>query len=67
MKESSKNSLPFTLGNQLRKEGYQTKAYHNHSIYYYDRNVSHPNLGYDFSGQDGGYHFKIRGPNPIWR
>ena len=62
MKESSKNSLPFTLGNQLRKEGYQTKAYHNHSIYYYDRNISHPNLGYDFSGQDGGYHFKNTWP-----
>lgn len=62
MKESRNNSLPFALGNQFRKLGYVTKAYHNHSIYYYDRNLSHPNLGYDFDGQDGKFSFQKTWP-----
>ena len=62
MKEAGQNSLPFALGNQFRKLGYVTKAYHDHSIYYYDRNLSHPNLGYDFDGQDGSFHFQDTWP-----
>lgn len=46
--ESSNNDLPLTLGRQFEKLGYTTKAYHDHSYTYYDRNLSHPNLGYDF-------------------
>lgn len=57
MKESSENYLPFSLGHQFSDLGYSTKAYHNHSVYYYHRNLSHPNLGYDFKGQDKGYQF----------
>lgn len=62
LKEAADNSLPFALGNQFQKLGYVTKAYHNHSIYYYDRNLSHPNLGYDFKGQDGGFSFQKTWP-----
>lgn len=58
MKESAENWLPFTLGNQFSKLGYETKAYHNHSVYYYDRVSSHPNLGYDFKGQGREYNFE---------
>lgn len=54
-KDSSKNSLPFALGNQFRKLGYTTKAYHNYLGSYYDRNLSHPNMGYDFSSMGEGY------------
>lgn len=57
MKESSNNDLPFTLAHQMRKLGYAAKAYHNHSIYYYQRDKSHPNLGYDFKGQGREYSF----------
>lgn len=57
MKESSGNFLPFTLGNQFSALGYETKAYHDHSVYYYDRDSSHPNLGYDFKGQGRDYSF----------
>lgn len=57
MKESSGNYLPFTLGNSFLREGYASKAYHNHSVYYYDRNLSHPNLGYEFKGQGREYRF----------
>ncbi len=57
MKESVDNDLPFTLAHQFSKEGYVSKAYHNHSIYYYQRDKSHPNLGYDFKGQGREYSF----------
>lgn len=49
-----KNYLPFVLGNQLKKLGYTTKAYHNHTYTYYDRHISHPNLGYDYKGVGNG-------------
>ena len=62
MKESAHNYLPFTLGNQFSKIGYAAKAYHDHSVYYYDRDVSHPNLGYDFKGQGREYSFKKTWP-----
>src|SRR5690606_372494 len=35
--ESGKNSLPFVLGNQLKKLNYPTRAYHNHTYTYYGR------------------------------
>jgi phosphoglycerol transferase MdoB-like AlkP superfamily enzyme len=53
-KQSSDNALPFTLGNQLRNLGYTTKAYHNHTYNYYGRELSHPNLGYDYKGIGNG-------------
>lgn len=62
MTESSDNRLPYALGNQFRKLGYVTKAYHNHDINFYHRKKSHPNLGYDFDGQGGGYDFKDSWP-----
>lgn len=49
-KRSGKNSLPLVMGNQLRRLGYQTVAYHNHSYSYYGRDVSHPNMGYEYKG-----------------
>ena len=53
-KASSNNSLPLTLGRQFEKLGYKTTAYHNHSYTYYARNLSHPNLGYDFKAPGHG-------------
>ncbi len=47
-KTSSQNSLPFTMGNMLRPLGYPTTAYHNHTFDYYNRDLSHPNMGYDY-------------------
>lgn len=57
MKESGTNELPFTLGNQFSKLGFVSKAFHNHYAKYYDRHLSHPNLGYDYKGQGMGYTF----------
>ena len=46
MSASGQNAMPYTLGNQLKSEGYTTMAFHNHDYDYYDRDISHPNLGY---------------------
>ena len=54
MSKSHDNYLPFTFGNQFRKLGYETLAYHNHSYSYYDRDISHPNMGYDYKGLGNG-------------
>ncbi|MBO4265273.1 MAG: sulfatase-like hydrolase/transferase [Clostridia bacterium] len=42
------NSMYFCLGNMLKDEGYITKAYHDHYADYYNRDKSHPNMGYDY-------------------
>lgn len=54
MKESSNNYEPFALGNQLRKMGYTTMAFHNHDYNFYDRHLSQPNLGYDYQAKGKG-------------
>lgn len=53
-RHSKDNLLPFTMGNQLKRLGYITKAYHNHSYDYYDRHLSHPNAGYEYKGLGNG-------------
>lgn len=45
---SSENYMPFALGNQFRKKGYKTFAFHDYLYNYYDRDRSHPNMGYDY-------------------
>lgn len=54
-KNSAKNWLMFALGNQFKKLGYTTKAYHNYIGSYYYRELSHPNMGYDFISMGNGY------------
>lgn len=53
-RRSGKNYLPFVMGNQLRKLGYKTMAYHNHYYTYYGRDISHPNMGYEYKGLGNG-------------
>lgn len=55
LKDAVKNYLPFTLGNQFRKLGYKTMAFHNYLGSYYDRNITHPHLGYQFVSMGDGY------------
>lgn len=61
-KHSANNDLPFTLGQQYQKLGYTTKAYHNHTYTYYGRNLSHPNMGYDYKGLGNGLDVKKQWP-----
>ncbi|AEY66327.1 phosphoglycerol transferase family protein, alkaline phosphatase superfamily [Clostridium sp. BNL1100] len=51
---SGRNYMPFCMGNQLKKLGYGTRAYHDHSYTYYHRDVSHPNMGYAFKAVGNG-------------
>jgi phosphoglycerol transferase MdoB-like AlkP superfamily enzyme len=60
--KSGKNWLPFVMGNQFKKLGYTTKAYHDHSYTYYKRNISHPNMGYDFKAVGNGLEIKKTWP-----
>ncbi len=53
-RQSRNNALPFVLGNQLKGQDYVTKAYHNHTYTYYDRDLTHPNMGYDYKGVGNG-------------
>lgn len=62
MYESSKNYMPFCMGNQMRIVGYNTFAYHNHYFGYYKRDLSHPNMGYDYKGLGNGLDIKETWP-----
>ena len=49
----------FTIGHQLQREGYFSRAYHNNTGSFYDRYMTHENLGYEkfiamFSGMEEG-------------
>lgn len=52
--KSGSNYMPFCMGNQFKKLGYLTKAYHDHTYTYYKRDISHPNMGYDYKGVGNG-------------
>jgi len=60
--ESGKNEVPFVMGNQLRNIGYTTVAYHNHTFNFYDRDISHPNMGYDYKALGNGLDVKATWP-----
>ena len=52
--QSKNKLLPFTLGTMFEDRGVKTHAFHNFRGYYYQRNKTHPNLGYTnlkFMGQ----------------
>ncbi len=51
---SSENYMPFALGTQFRKQGYTTMAFHDYLYNYYDRDRSHPNMGYDYYALEQG-------------
>lgn len=48
MKRSAANEQPFSLASYFAREGVTSYAYHNNTLSYYDRHLSHPNLGYIF-------------------
>ena len=55
---SANNHVPFTLGNIFREQlGVNTYGYHNYKGSYYDRNKSHPNMGYDCKFMNDGLTF----------
>ncbi len=63
----NKNDMMFTLSRELLDKGYTVKGYHNNYYTYYDRNVSHPNLGYDWIGVGNGFEPEYGpGGNMLW-
>ncbi len=48
------NLWPFSLGSQFNRLGVASKAYHNHTYTYYQRNETHTNMGYIFKGKGNG-------------
>ena len=44
--KSSKNYLPYAYGNVFSNLGYKTYAFHDGTYKYYNRHLSHPNMGY---------------------
>lgn len=51
---SNKVYLPFTMGMQFKNSNVTPYAWHNGDYKYYDRHISHPNLGYNYRGGSGG-------------
>lgn len=47
-RRSQYNSYPYALPKYFEAEGVKSYAYHNNSLSYYDRYITHPNLGFDF-------------------
>ena len=60
---SSGNYLPYCLGNALKEKGYQTWAYHNYIGDFYNRNITHANMGYTFKAADSGLNIQIDWPS----
>lgn len=48
MRKSSENDMVYTLPRFFEAEGVKSYAYHNNTLSYYDRHLTHPNLGYEF-------------------
>ena len=57
------NYLPFCLGNALKGKGYQTWGYHDYIGDFYNRNITHANMGYTFKAADSGLDMKIDWPS----
>lgn len=57
--ESSDNYMPFGFGTLFKDLGYRTLAYHDYLYDYYDRNLSHPNMGYEYYGIGNGLDMEI--------
>ena len=53
-RDSAENAMPLTMAQQLKRLGYSAYAYHDHTYTYYDRNLSHPNLGYVYRALGNG-------------
>lgn len=58
-RKTSKLSMPLGIGNMFKKEGYNAYAFHNHTYKYYERNKSHPNIGFNYYGCGNGLEKKM--------
>ncbi len=64
--KSSKISMPMGFGTMFKNEGYTSYGFHNHTYKYYNRHLSHPNIGLSYVGCGNGLEKKMnckRWPN----
>ncbi len=59
---SAQNYLPFCFGNQFRALGGEAWAYHDYLGSYYNRDVTHPNMGYTFKSVGDGLDMEVNWP-----
>ncbi len=57
--KSSKISMPFGFGKKFKEAGYISYAFHDHNYKYYDRHLSHPNLGFTYLACGNGLQKKM--------
>ena len=57
--ETSKNYMPFGIGNMFKKLDYNTYGFHNHNYNYYHREKSHTNIGLTYYGCGNGLEKKM--------
>ena len=58
--KSANNYLPYTYGNLFKNLDYTTYAFHNGKYKYYNRNLSHPNMGYTYKACGNGLENKMK-------
>lgn len=51
----NRNNMQFTLSRLLQKKGYGIRAFHNYLYDFYIRNVSHPNMGFEWYAAGNGW------------
>lgn len=56
------HDMRFCFGHMFGELRYQTRAYHNHSYTYYDRDETHPSMGYVYKGRGNGLDVKNQWP-----
>jgi phosphoglycerol transferase MdoB-like AlkP superfamily enzyme len=62
MSDSRYHDMTFTIAPALTARGYLSRGFHNNNYAYYDRDVTHTNLGYDWMGIGNGM---ASLPNPV--
>ena len=58
---SIRDYMPYASGNLFGEAGYRCRAYHNSGYAYYDRDKTHPNMGYDYHGIGNGLVMELGG------
>ena len=60
--KSGSNEMPFGFGNMFNALGYTSRAYHDNTYTFYDRNISYPNMGYTYKGVGNGLNITDQWP-----
>lgn len=57
--DQSKNYNPFVLGNYMKNNGYNTYAYHDYMYNFYNRQITHKNIGFKYEACGNGIENKM--------